>query len=212
MAEATKRPTGAELLARLADAALHHTGEKWPEWHTVPLNQWLLIPLGQQTGDHCSFCDGFPLPGDQSPPTVEHWQPRNGPHGKPDKRFEWANLFLCCTACQKAKGPKWDPLLLKPDSEDYSFEKYFECEFTTGKIIPKSDASDHDKERARKTIEIYGLDGRAGMRLQLAGDWPNLKSWVDIDMRSHRYWLLALREADAQMVKVCTPAELLDAD
>ncbi len=72
--------------------------------------------------------------------------------------FEWINLYLCCRTCNHTKGAKYDERLLRPDASDYSFDRYFEIDFKTGNLIPNSNASIEDQERAEITIISFGFN------------------------------------------------------
>ncbi|MDM8557404.1 hypothetical protein [Candidatus Parabeggiatoa sp. HSG14] len=58
----------------------------------------------------------------------------------------------------KKKGDDFDEDLLKPDEENYDFEKYFDIKWATGELIPNSDASEKDQRRAEITIQLYKLN------------------------------------------------------
>jgi uncharacterized protein (TIGR02646 family) len=125
-------------------------------WHTVdsvPVNQKLLPLLKEQTQAHCSFCDGFPV----SPPsidTVEHFRPKSV---YPREAYRWTNLYFCCMHCQQ-KGEKFDELLLRPDADDYEFDRYFRWDFTLGTVEVNPKATEDDQRRAEVTRTLYGLN------------------------------------------------------
>lgn len=129
---------------------------RWPNIDGEALNRKLLPALKAQTQDHCSFCDFFPV----SPPgidTIEHFKPKGM---FPECAFAWDNLFFCCSCCQQSKGPKYDKLAIKPDEPDYSFDRFFRWDWTTGKLLPNERSSPPDQERAQVTIELFGLNRR----------------------------------------------------
>jgi uncharacterized protein (TIGR02646 family) len=125
-------------------------------WHQInnkPVNQLLLPALKQQTQEHCSFCDQFPV----EPPsvgTIEHFYPKSE---YPLKAYQWENLYFCCCHCQQ-KQARFDDKLLRPDADDYSFDRYFDWDYTQGLIKENSQASPADQERAKCTIELYQLN------------------------------------------------------
>jgi hypothetical protein len=89
--------------------------------------------------------------------TIEHFHP------KTIEEFEvlvldWWNLFYRCNCCQQAKGDDFHPALLKPDADDYDFDRYFKFEFELGEIHPASAEGTPDYERAYETIRLYGLN------------------------------------------------------
>jgi hypothetical protein len=71
--------------------------------------------------------------------------------------YEWANLYVCCAQCQK-RGDRFDEGLLRPDADDYAFERYFECDLATGRLAPAGDASRGDQQRAAVTIQLFNLN------------------------------------------------------
>jgi uncharacterized protein (TIGR02646 family) len=125
-------------------------------WHVVDgeaVNQKLLPVLKAQVQNHCSFCDSYPV----SPPsvdTVEHFRPKSQ---FPREAYKWENLYFCCCHCQ-AKGEDFDEALLRPDAEDYSFDRYFRWDFTTGRLEVNERAPREDQNRAQVTVELYRLN------------------------------------------------------
>jgi len=124
----------------------------WPRYKKKGYKD-LLKMLLVMTQAHCSFCDAYPL-GSSLEPTIEHFRPKTK---FPYEAYKWENLFLCCRRCQ-TKGDKFDERLLKPDEDYYSFDKYFDIDWITGKLIPNRNASVEDQERARITIELFHLN------------------------------------------------------
>jgi uncharacterized protein (TIGR02646 family) len=132
-------------------------------WHEVegqPVNQRILPLLKQQTQDHCSFCDNYPV----SPPsidTIEHFRPKAR---YPREAYRWGNLYFACMYCQ-GKGDAFDESALQPDAADYSFDRYFRWDWTRGTLEVNERASAGDQQRARATIALYRLnDGHPGWR------------------------------------------------
>ncbi len=125
----------------------------WGQHEKVPRNHGLLLSLKEMTTDHCSFCDGYPF--DMSKETIEHFRPKSL---FPELAYTWNNLFYACDRCQEEKGEKFDDLLLKPDSTDYTFSRYFMVDYRTGELAPNPTASDTDQQRAQITIACYGLN------------------------------------------------------
>lgn len=66
-----------------------------------------------------------------------------------------------------SKRDRFDKLLLKPDTVDYEFERYFLVNYRTGEIEVNPSTSERDQQRAKLTIEIYALNepGRPQSRL-----------------------------------------------
>jgi uncharacterized protein (TIGR02646 family) len=72
---------------------------RWPVKDGKAINQIILGTLREQTLEHCSFCDGFPV-ASLSVETIEHFYPKSSFH---QKAFEWENLFYCCTRQRRKK-------------------------------------------------------------------------------------------------------------
>ena len=147
--------------------ARKHGEEKtfaWPQKNGKPLNHILLPALKEQTQEHCSFCDAYPV----SPPgteTIEHFRPKSVYH---EDAFSWGNLYYCCNHCQKQKQEKFDEKLLRPDELGYRFDDYFRWDFISGHLLPNDapNVSDENRERAKLTIKMYGLNvGHPEVRL-----------------------------------------------
>jgi uncharacterized protein (TIGR02646 family) len=156
-----------ELLQRNAKAAF-----AWYSHEGSSARDIALPHLKRQTGEHCSFCDGFPVEG-VSVDTIEHFRPKCASRF-PQHAYTWSNLYYCCGCCQSEKGDQWDDGLLAPDDPEYTFQRYFEFDFTTGAIRPSTIASDADKRRAEVTISMYGLDTDSRRRFRRL----ELKKWL----------------------------------
>jgi uncharacterized protein (TIGR02646 family) len=125
----------------------------WPQFEGKPVNELLLHPLKKQTQDHCSFCDSFPV----SPPsidTIEHFRPKSR---FPREACRWENLYFCCMFCQQ-KYEEFDEDLLRPDADDYDFDKYFRWDFTRGILEVNEHAPIENQKRAEVTIRLYRLN------------------------------------------------------
>lgn len=125
-------------------------------WHVVdkePVNQKLLPALKAQTQDHCSFCDNYPI-NPPSPDTIEHFRPKSR---FPREAYQWSNLYYCCGCCQQ-KGDEFDEALLRPDAQDFDFDRFFRWEFSRGELLVNELASPEDQQRAEVTIRLYRLN------------------------------------------------------
>jgi uncharacterized protein (TIGR02646 family) len=107
-----------------------------------------------QTDEHCSYCDGFPL-NSTGIPELDHFQPKGS---FPSLAFDWNNLYLACSACNREKLEQWDDALLRPDSPGYGFGRFFKFDTLSGALSPHPGVSEEDQLRARRTIEIFGLN------------------------------------------------------
>ncbi len=137
----------------------------WYQHQNRSVREWILDDLRSMTQGHCSFCDSFPIEPSSSE-SIEHFRPKS------DIRFlhlayAWENLFYCCDGCQKSKLEKWDDALLKPDAEDYDFDRYFRFDYTTGAVLPNPSAEDADQSRARVTINLYNPDSHSRRKYRL---------------------------------------------
>lgn len=130
----------------IASVNKHRNGEiSSPSFDWHDLRDDLMGLLLEMTKNHCSFCDKY---FDYDAKEIEHFQPKVK---FPENSFEWSNLFVSCHLCNKAKGEKFDELLLKSDDSSYKFYNNFRYNFKSGELEPKND-------RAEKTIEIYDLN------------------------------------------------------
>ncbi len=148
----------------------------WAEFQGEKVNQLLLRELLPLTARHCAYCDCDLDVGTRK--TIDHFRPK-GRDEFAHLAYAWPNLFPCCDRCQSCKGEQWHDSMLKSDEAGYSFERYFLCDARDG-ICPNPSADPADQARARKTIEILGLDH------------PNLVG----AMRRHRDHFRKLREVD----------------
>jgi uncharacterized protein (TIGR02646 family) len=179
--------------------------EKWEEWgkewadkcnhkdnptfswrqHNKKGRKELGHKLSLMTQHHCSFCDAYPM-GSRLKSTIEHFKPKIK---FPLEAYKWENLFLACSLCQE-KGDRYNNALLKPDVDGYSFDKYFDIDWTNGELIPNRDATDEEKERARMTITLYGLNknGKPEDRLEELDKFQK-GSDNHIDIYPYRFFL-----------------------
>lgn len=141
---------GKEWERRKAEGGSFH----WHQIDGVSVDRRLMPILKAQTQDHCSFCDNFPI-SPPSPDTVEHFRPKST---FPREAYHWKNLYYCCAWCQKHKLDKFDEAVLRPDAEDYAFDRYFRWDWTQGLLLVNDQASPDDQHRAAVTIELYGLN------------------------------------------------------
>jgi uncharacterized protein (TIGR02646 family) len=156
------------------------------DWHSC--YKEIEDALFRMTNNHCSFCDIQPLRA--SGPTVEHFRPKKE---FPLLAYFWGNLFYACSNCQK-KGKRFNKKLLKPDRISYKFRYYFIYSYSTRIIKPNPARSVEDQERARITIEWYGLNkwGRPDERMKVLNEYREditLGKQKDIIDYSYRFIL-----------------------
>ncbi|MEM9365053.1 MAG: hypothetical protein AAGD07_03585 [Planctomycetota bacterium] len=192
------RPDEPEVLTENADewnARWKATREKnpsakfvWYKWKRKSSREWLLPALRELNQEHCCFCDAAPLPGVSAEP-IEHFRPKSDSRFY-DLAYTWPNLFYACEACQSSKLNRWDDRLIAPDETDYTFERYFAFDFSTGAISPNPHASIDEKDRARETIHLFGLDSeiRRRRRRETLRKWQN-SNLRDIDDFPYRDFL-----------------------
>lgn len=80
------------------------------------------------------------------------------PSNQSIEKDNWNNLFIVQKVTNQIKANHFNALLLKPDADDYDFDKYFEINFENSKILPRANLSESDKNRAKITIDIFGLN------------------------------------------------------
>ncbi len=132
----------------------------WPTIGGDKVNVLLTADLEHITQHHCAYCDRNDFGA-----TIDHFRPKSR---FPRLAFAWPNLFLCCNECQQAKatnfdnrlpeGTTFDKRLLKPDTQDYTFQRYFIVNFDTGIIDVNPAATDEEKERTEITIHVFELN------------------------------------------------------
>lgn len=128
---------------------------QWPEVEGTKLNHLLLDDLKGQTDKHCSYCDNFPLTkGNYS---IDHFKPKKDFHVLV---CAWENLYYACGHCQAPKLEKFDPLLLRPDEENFNFHDYFEVNVYTQQIsiLPKLTSGSRAHQQAMQTITLLDLN------------------------------------------------------
>jgi len=127
----------------------------WPQIKLVRLNHSILPDLKNQTDEHCSYCDKYPLQGGDF--TIDHFKPKSDP------QFyrivcKWDNLYLACNHCQKAKDIYYSDDILRPDSPDFEFSKYFIYNYNEDKIDVNDAAEPDDQLKAKETIRAFDLN------------------------------------------------------
>jgi len=161
--------------------------------------------LSDFTQSHCSYCDVL-LDTDNS--QIDNFLPKSK---FPENANDWDNLYLCCSVCNRNKGAILDIYLLKPDDNDYFFEKYFICDFETGAIKPNPAASQTEEKQAIRTINVLNLNRKQLLQSRLSEynrfkqilyvvktnaelkgeqfDYTKYGDILDIDKYSYRFFL-----------------------
>jgi uncharacterized protein (TIGR02646 family) len=136
---------------------------QWYKHESRSVRDWIINDLAEMTNGHCAFCDRFTV----EPESVEHFRPKSSPRFL-HLAYSWENLFFCCGGCQTYKLERWDDGLLDPTDSEYRFERFFRFDFQTGQLSANPYASAEDQQRARITIEIYGLDSTQRRRWRVS--------------------------------------------
>jgi len=136
----------------------YQEGKTW-NWETVKgetVNKKIVELLKQDSKNYCSYCNGIFAPATHSnieEPEIDHFVPKAVVCSL---AYTWTNLFAVCHTCNsKRKLINYVQNVIKPDSENYSFEKYFYSNFdyTNKKIYIEP-----QNEIAKNTIEFLGLN------------------------------------------------------
>ncbi len=128
---------------------------KWPTFQGKKINTLLEPALSNQTDGHCSFCDTYPDRGKEY--SIDHFKPKSNPEYY-NIVCQWENLYICCHNCQRSKVEQFNENILRPDSEEYSFEDYYIYNYSTHEIDIRPDISDSKKIKALATREIFGFN------------------------------------------------------
>jgi len=144
-------------------------GKKGFSWRCD--SKQLMEDLKIQTYFHCAFCDRALEPIGDSDEEIEHFKPKSK---YPKSAYEWKNLYPICSKCNKIKLHRFTDLLLRPDDENYAFEKWFWYNPLSGEIEPKYENLDFN--RADKTIELYGLN-RVALKNRRRNHFHNSKKF-----------------------------------
>jgi len=127
---------------------------RWPIRNGLPINRALAARLEEMAGNHCNYCDGYPLKT-TSRQTIDHFRPKER---FPALAFRWDNLFLACDRCQQVKRDRFDEDLLKPDTPGYRFWDFFVFNFRTGEIDIKPGLTDRRRRFAATTLSLLELN------------------------------------------------------
>ncbi len=134
-----------------------------------------LIAMSQT---RCAYCDCILRISDFTP-HIEHYKPKQK---FPNLEKVWHNLFASCPKCNEYKNDKYPKIKpLKPDTEEYSFDYWFEINWATCEILPNSLRKDYERKRAEETIKWLGLneDSRLKSRRRVAKNYEfgKLDDW-----------------------------------
>jgi hypothetical protein len=74
-------------------------------------------------------------------------------HLKKDRYWLWSNLFMIDSTINSRKSSKDIVYYLKPDSEDYSPEKYFDYDEETHRFVPNTDLDIEQRTEIKDMID-----------------------------------------------------------
>ncbi len=108
---------------------------------------------GRPIAQYCSYCERVIATN----LAVEHVQPKDGPHGRPDLKNEWDNFLLACVNCNSTKGNKavnFNELFL-PDRDNTFLAFEYDID---GTVSPRAGLTAKQKSLAQRTIDLVGLN------------------------------------------------------
>jgi len=150
-------PPGAQTLLRARQAQVDAGVDVDQVWRAAsrakgfqPVRETLKRMAGER--ERCMYCE------DSHGMDIEHFWPKRGNPGYPEKAFVWSNLLLACAECNRAKGTCFPldeegrPLLLDP-TEDWPIEHLTfvpkTCEFAAA-----FDERGEESVKGTKTLEV----------------------------------------------------------
>jgi uncharacterized protein (TIGR02646 family) len=171
---------GQQWLEQLLDPARSNSFQ-WYQYRSQKINQLLLPLLSAITDNHCSFCDKRPVGVE----TVDHFRPKTA---FPLDAYVWNNLFIACYDCQVSRWEEYDPLLIKPDDEEYLFNTYFRYNPVTGALEPAGALDSNSYHRANVTIQLFKLNERGLPEARkLISDNKEVFSEYNLDLVPYRF-------------------------
>lgn len=148
---------------------------QWPTWEKQRINIPLSEILNAASDGHCAYCDFHPLGSKED--SIDHFRPKSRPEFH-HLACKWENLYFSCPNCQGFKKEQWSnvPILIAPDEEGYSFQRFFVVNYETWELEPNPAASVTDQHRAKYTIDTLGLrDGKHVKGRRINWDLHRLK-------------------------------------
>lgn len=160
--------------------------EKYPTYETVPTNikNDIKQQLIEEQGYICAYCMKRIKKDDTS--TIEHYIPRNGKNGNPDKQLDYNNLLAVCDGnrgsknltCDASKGS--DLITVNPLSETSVQQIKYKSD---GTIYSNNQAINHDlditlnlnyitiKSNRKSALDILK---KKLINAKNTGDWSNV--------------------------------------
>ncbi len=155
--------------------------------------------LVARLGLYCSYCERRVV----TQLAVEHLQPKDGPHGRPDLKGRWENYLLACVNCNSTKGDKRVVFkeLLFPDRDNTFVALTYQADV---KVEPAQGLADPLREMTPATLALTGLDKRISEARDENGrliavswepswprDWMSRSDPAGLSHRWSRWWPLA---------------------
>lgn len=161
--------------------------EKYPTYETVPtdVKNDIKQQLIEEQGCICAYCMKRIQQGDNSV-TIEHYIPRNGKNGNPDKQLDYNNLLAVCDGnrgsknltCDASKGS--DLITVNPLSEISVQQIKYKSD---GTIYSNNEAINHDLDVTLNLNYITIKNNRKSaldtlknklIKVKNTGDWSNI--------------------------------------
>jgi uncharacterized protein (TIGR02646 family) len=134
--------------------------------------------LIERLGDYCAYCEVR----QSNALTIDHVEPRR--HA-PQRERDWDNLLPACANCNGTKGARiLDVYLPDRDNTARAFQYGEE-----GLLSPHSDLEPEQREKARRTLKLLGLDRTPAHGLPATDRrWLNRREAWNIARRSLEKW------------------------
>lgn len=143
-----------------------HTSQKWDDMASLDKSS-IRTSLDTMQANHCgqSICAYCECPiYDRG--HIEHFRRKNKKKGFPELTFSWENLFLSCNSSEHCghfkdrhgAAPYNPDHLVKPDEMDPDDYLYFH---SSGVVRTREDLIETDTNRAKTTINVFGLNNKA---------------------------------------------------
>lgn len=165
---------------------------QWATYQGIRINKLLKPLLAELTDDHCSYCDNFPIRSKED--SIDHFKPKSIP-AYYALVCQWENLYYCCQNCQQYKLEQYNQQLLRPDSNDFSFNDYFIYSYNSHELKPHPALTASVRRKAQTTIDIFGLNDKghiAARRISLERyeGKKNLGENIEINDFPYRFTIL----------------------
>lgn len=160
---------------------------QWPTHKGQKINTILEPFLAKQTENHCSYCDNFPIRSKED--SIDHFKPKSRPEYY-ELVCQWDNLYYCCQNCQQYKLEQYNQYILRPDSNNFSFEDYFIYSYNSHELIPHPALTASERRKAQTTIDIFGLNDKghiAARRISLERYEGKKNSGENIEINDFPY-------------------------